>query len=212
MNFHSNERIALFIDGSNLYAAARALGFDIDYKRMLEVFEEQAIMVRAFYYTALVEDQEFSPIRPLVDWLDYNGYTMVTKPTKEFTDPTGRRKIKGNMDIELAIDVMEMLDHLDHIVLFSGDGDFRRLVEAAQRQGKRVTVISTVKSKPPMVADELRRQSDYFIELQDLQEEIARKAGQSDHPQPHHDNEDIDDDDDDDLMPLRDDDEYFGNA
>ena len=140
--------------------------------RMLKVFEEQAVLVRAFYYTALIEDQEFSPIRPLADWLDYNGYTMVTKPIKEFTDPTGRRKIKGNMDIELAIDVMEMLEYLDHIVLFSGDGDFRRLVEVAQRKGKRVTVISTVKSKPPMVADELRRQSDYFIELQDLQHEI----------------------------------------
>ena len=210
MNFHSNERIALFIDGSNLYAAARALGFDIDYKRMLEIFEEQAILVRAFYYTALVEDQEFSPIRPLVDWLDYNGYTMVTKPTKEFTDPTGRRKIKGNMDIELAIDVMEMLDHLDHIVLFSGDGDFRRLVEAAQRKGKRVTVISTVKSKPPMVADELRRQSDYFLELQDLKEIIGRKGDHGDHPaHPIHD--DIDDD----IITLHDDDdedEYFGNA
>ena len=195
MNFHSNERIALFIDGSNLYATARALGFDIDYKRMLKVFEEQAILVRAFYYTALVEDQEFSPIRPLVDWLDYNGFTMVTKPTKEFTDPTGRRKIKGNMDIELAIDVMEMLEHLDHIVLFSGDGDFRRLVEVAQRKGKRVTVISTVKSKPPMVADELRRQSDYFIELQDLQHEIAHKGGQSDYLSPHHDEDDLNDDD-----------------
>ena len=210
MNFHSNERIALFIDGSNLYATARALGFDVDYKRMLKVFEEQAILVRAFYYTALVEDQEFSPIRPLVDWLDYNGFTMVTKPTKEFTDPTGRRKIKGNMDIELAIDVMEMLEHLDHIVLFSGDGDFRRLVEVAQRKGKRVTVISTVKSKPPMVADELRRQSDYFIELQDLQHEIAHKGVQSDYLSPHHDEDDLNDDDG--LMPISDDDEYFGNA
>ncbi|MBT3989397.1 MAG: NYN domain-containing protein [Rhodospirillaceae bacterium] len=210
MNFHSDERIALFIDGSNLYAAARALGFDIDYKRMLKVFEEKAILVRAFYYTALIEDQEFSPIRPLVDWLDYNGYTMVTKPAKEFIDPTGRRKIKGNMDIELAIDVMEMLDHLDHIVLFSGDGDFRRLVEAAQRKGKRVTVISTVKSKPPMVADELRRQSDYFLELQDLKEIIGRKGDHGDHPaHPIHD--DIDDD----IITLHDDDdedEYFGNA
>ncbi len=215
MNFHPNERIALFIDGSNLYAAARALGFDIDYKRMLQVFEEKAVLVRAFYYTALVEDQEFSPIRPLVDWLDYNGYTMVTKPTKEFTDPMGRRKIKGNMDIELAIDVMEMLDHLDHIVLFSGDGDFRRLVEAAQRRGKRVTVISTVKSKPPMVADELRRQSDYFLELQDLQKLFGRKLDHGqDHHQPHslHQDDDLDEDIDDDLLPLHDEDEYFGNA
>lgn len=174
MIFYPQERIALFIDGSNLYAAARALGFDIDYKRLLELFAAKGHLIRAFYYTALVEDQEYSPIRPLVDWLDYNGYTMVTKPTKEFTDAMGRRKIKGNMDIELAIDVMEMAEHLDHIVLFSGDGDFRRLVEAVQRKGARVTVVSTVRSNPPMVADELRRQADNFFELQELMPSIAR--------------------------------------
>ncbi|MGQ9368887.1 LabA-like NYN domain-containing protein [Azospirillum sp. A39] len=164
----------MFIDGANLYAAARALGFDIDYKRLRDGFAAEGRLMRAFYYTALVEDQEYSPIRPLVDWLDYNGYTMVTKPTKEFTDASGRRKIKGNMDIELAIDVMEMADHVDHILLFSGDGDFRRLVEAVQRKGVRVSVVSTVKSQPPMVADELRRQADNFIELQDLANFIAR--------------------------------------
>jgi uncharacterized LabA/DUF88 family protein len=174
MTFYPQERIALFIDGSNLYAAARALGFDIDYKRLLEEFSSKGQLIRAIYYTALIEDQEYSPIRPLVDWLDYNGYTMVTKPTKEFTDATGRRKLKGNMDIELAIDVMEMAEHLDHIVLFSGDGDFRRLVDAVQRKGRRVSVVSTVRSNPPMVADELRRQADNFIELQDLAEIIAR--------------------------------------
>ncbi|MDE0539793.1 MAG: NYN domain-containing protein [Rhodospirillales bacterium] len=177
MNFYPEERIGLFIDGSNLYAAARALGFDIDYKLLLKVFADQGRLVRAFYYTALVEDQEYSPIRPLVDWLDYNGYTMVTKPTKEFTDTAGRRKIKGNMDIELAVDVMEMVEHLDHVVIFSGDGDFRRLVEATQRHGARVTVVSTVRSKPPMVADELRRQADYFVELLDLKDAISRDSG-----------------------------------
>ncbi len=182
MNFYPNERIALFIDGANLYAASRALGFDIDYKRLLQVFAKEVILVRAFYYTALIEDQEYSPIRPLVDWLDYNGYTMVTKPTKEFTDASGRRKIKGNMDIELAVDMMEMLDHLDHVVLFSGDGDFRRLAEATQRKGTRVTVVSTVRSKPPMVADELRRQADFFIDLEDLRPDIERTPGQI----PHH--------------------------
>ncbi|MEO5372875.1 MAG: NYN domain-containing protein [Alphaproteobacteria bacterium] len=180
MVFYPQERIGLFIDGSNLYAAARALGFDIDYKRLLEVFASKGRLIRAFYYTALVEDQEYSPIRPLVDWLDYNGYTMVTKPTKEFTDSSGRRKIKGNMDIELAIDVMEMAPHLDHIVLFSGDGDFRRLVEAVQRKGLRVTVVSTVRSQPPMVADELRRQADTFVELLELESTIARTVTQRD--------------------------------
>ncbi len=178
MDFYKNERIGLFIDGSNLYAAARSLSFDIDYKRLLSLFSREGRLIRAFYYTALIEDQEYSPIRPLVDWLDYNGYTMVTKPTKEFTDSAGRRKIKGNMDIELAIDVMEMAPHLDHIVIFSGDGDFRRLVEAIQRKGVRVTVVSTVKSQPSMIADELRRQADFFIELMDLQPEIARRSGE----------------------------------
>ncbi|MBU0726757.1 MAG: NYN domain-containing protein [Alphaproteobacteria bacterium] len=172
---YTEERTALFIDGANLYAAARALGFDIDYKRLLQYFSQKGRLLRAFYYTALIEDNDYSPIRPLVDWLDYNGYTMVTKPTKEFTDSAGRRKIKGNMDIELAIDVMEMAEHIDHIVLFSGDGDFRRLVEAVQRKGVRVSVVSTVRSNPPMVADELRRQADSFIELQEIESEIARR-------------------------------------
>mgnify|MGYP001598070033 FL=1 len=147
----------------------------------MQQFASKGHLIRAFYYTALLEDQEYSPIRPLVDWLDYNGYTMVTKPTKEFTDATGRRKIKGNMDIELAIDMMEMIDHLDHVVLFSGDGDFRRLVEAVQRRGRRVTVVSTVRSQPPMVADELRRQADVFLELQDLAPMIARDPAASEH-------------------------------
>ena len=180
MTFYPEDRLALFIDGSNLYSAARALGFDIDYKRLLEVFSKRGRLVRAFYYTALMDEQEYSPIRPLVDWLDYNGYTMVTKPTKEFTDSSGRRKIKGNMDIELAVDVMEMAENLDHVVLFSGDGDFRPLVQAIQRKGVRVTVVSTVRSNPPMAADELRRQADTFIELQDLATEIAREHGSRD--------------------------------
>jgi uncharacterized LabA/DUF88 family protein len=175
MRFYPEERVALFIDGANLHAAARALGFDIDYKRLLKYFQDQCRLIRAFYYTALIEDQEYSPLRPLVDWLDYNGFTMVTKPTKEFTDAMGRRKIKGNMDIELAIDVLDMSAHLDHVVLFSGDGDFRRLVEAVQRRGVRVSVVSTVRSQPPMVADELRRQADVFVELSDLSAEIARQ-------------------------------------
>lgn len=174
MTVYPGERTALFIDGANLYAAARALGFDIDYKKMLDVFRKEGRLIRALYYTALAEDQEYSSIRPLVDWLDYNGYTMVTKPTKEFTDSTGRRKIKGNMDIELAVDAMKMAKNLDHIIIFSGDGDFRSLVEALQYMGRRVTVVSTLVTQPPMIADELRRQADQFIDLADLESEIGR--------------------------------------
>ncbi len=175
--FYPEEKVAIFIDGSNLYAAAKSLDFDIDYKRLLKWVAARGRLVRAFYYTALIEDQEYSPIRPLVDWLDYNGYTMVTKPTKEFIDSQGRKKIKGNMDIELAIDMMEIADSVDHIMLFSGDGDFRRLVEAVQRKGVRVTVVSTIKSSPPMVADDLRRQADHYLDLDILADYIARDHG-----------------------------------
>ena len=131
-------------------------------------------LLRAFYYTALLENDEYSPIRPLVDWLDYNGFTMVTKPAREYTDSAGRRKVKGNMDIELAVNAMELAPHVDHIVLFSGDGDFRKLVESLQRQGVRVSVVSTVRSQPPMISDELRRQADNFIELDDLKDVVGR--------------------------------------
>ena len=176
MIFYKEERLALFIDGANLYSAARSLGFDIDYKRLLELFAKKGRLIRAFYYTMLVEDQEYSPIRPLIDWLDYNGYTMVTKPIKEFTDSQGRRKAKGSVDIDLAVDALEMTDKVDHILLFSGDGDFRRLVDAIQRKGVRVTVVSTVKAHPPMVADDLRRAADNFIELQELAPHIQRTS------------------------------------
>ena len=167
--------IALFIDGANLYATARALGFDIDYKRLLWEFQGRGTLVRAFYYTAIIEDQEYTSIRPLIDWLNYNGYTVVTKATKEFIDASGRRRIKGNMDIELAVDAMQLAKHVDQIVLFSGDGDFRSLVEAVQRRGVRVTVVSTISSQPPMIADELRRQADVFTDLMELQSRIGRE-------------------------------------
>ncbi len=169
-----NEKIALFIDGANLYATAKTLGFDIDYKRLLREFQSRGNLLRAYYYTAIIEDQEYSSIRPLIDWLDYNGFSVVTKATKEFVDQTGRRKVKGNMDIELAVNAMELAPHIDHMVLFSGDGDFRSVVEAVQRKGVRVTVVSTTSTQPPSVADELRRQADIFLDLVELQSKIGR--------------------------------------
>lgn len=172
--FDQREKIALFIDGANLYATSKALGFDIDYKKMLKHFRQEAYLLRAYYYTALIEDQEYSSIRPLIDWLDYNGYKIVTKPTKEFTDAMGRRKVKGNMDIELAIDALELVGTVDHYILFSGDGDFRSLVEALQRKGRKVSVVSTVSVQPPMIADDLRRQADHFIDLVSLKRDIGR--------------------------------------
>lgn len=171
---HPDERYAVFIDGANLYQTAKALGFDIDYKSLRRILREHGQLMRIYYYTALLDDQEYSPVRPLVDWLDYNGYSLVTKPLKEYTNVAGRRKYKGNMDIEIAVDIMEMCRHVEHIVLCSGDGDFRRLIEAVQRQGCKMSIVSTLQTSPPMVADELRRQADYFIDLQDMEADIAR--------------------------------------
>jgi uncharacterized LabA/DUF88 family protein len=166
---------ALFIDGANLHATARTLGFDIDYKRLLGEFEGHGTLLRAFYYTAVLEDQEYSSLRPLTDWLSYNGYTVVTKPVKEFIDAGGRRKVKGSMDVELAVDAMELADQVDQMVLFSGDGSFRPLVAAVQRRGVRVTVVSTIASQPPMIADELRRQADAFTDLMELRSRLSRE-------------------------------------
>jgi uncharacterized LabA/DUF88 family protein len=174
VTFYPTDRLALFIDGANLHAAAKNLGFDIDFKRLLEEFRKRGLLIRAYYYTTLVEDQDYSPIRPLVDWLDYNGFTLVTKPAKEYTDREGRKRYRGDMDIELAVDMLELAPKADHMVLFSGDSDFASLVAAVQRKGVRVTVVSTLKSQPPMASDDLRRQADAFVDLADLAEIVGR--------------------------------------
>jgi uncharacterized LabA/DUF88 family protein len=169
-------KIAIFIDGPNLYATSKTLGFDVDFKRLLSEFGSRGKLFRSFYYTAVIEDQEYSSVRPLVDWLDYNGYTVVTKPIKEFVDPSGRRKVKANMNVELSVNAMELAAHIDEMILFSGDGDFRSLVEAVQRRGVRVTVVSSFVCQPVMVADELRRQADEFIDLKHLESKIGRSV------------------------------------
>lgn len=183
MHLYPNERTALFIDGANLYAAARGLNIDLDFRKLTEWFRSRSHLTRAYYYTAVVEGDEFSPIRPLVDWLGYNGFNVVTKPVKRFTDAQGHTRTKGNMDVEIAVDMLEQAPRLDHAVLFSGDGDFRRLVEALQARGVRVTVISTLKTQPPQIADELRRQADAFLDLADMIGDFGRpKAPRDDRP------------------------------
>jgi uncharacterized LabA/DUF88 family protein len=178
MAFYKTERLALFIDGANLYAAGKNLGVEIDYRKLLDEFRRRGQLVRAYYYTALIENEDYSPIRPLVDWLQYNGFKVVTKPAKEFTDASGRRRVKGDMDVEIAVDMLNLSAHIDHAVLFSGDGDLTRLVEAVQEKGVRVSVVSSVRSSPVMIADELRRAADTFIELADLAELVGRPPRQ----------------------------------
>ncbi len=194
MTFYPNERLGIFIDGANLYLAARGLDFDIDYKKLLEEFRTRGRLIRANYYTALLENEEYTPIRPLIDWLDYNGFKIVTKAAKEYSDDSGRRRVKGDMDVDLAVDMMEACGYLDHIVLFSGDGDFRKVVEAVQRRGVRVSVVSTLKSSPPMASDDLRRQADAFIELADLGKLVGRERRYRDYTETTEDEGDDGDD------------------
>ena len=197
LGLREQEKTAFFLDGANLYKAARNLGFDIDYKNLLAKVQSSCQLVRASYYTAIQEDrdQDYSPLRPLVDWLDYNGYTMVTKTTREFTDQQGRKRYKGSTDIELVVDMMLLSERIDHIVLFSGNGDFRRAIEALQAKGVRVSVVSTVKSSPPMASDELRRQADTFFDLADLEKVIGRSGGPARKPKPAADYDDDYEDD-----------------
>lgn len=174
MAFYKDERLALFIDGANLYSSARALGLEIDFRKLLKEFQGRGRLLRANYYTALVESDEYSPIRPLVDWLTYNGFNVIKKAAREYIDRDGRKRFRGNMDVELAVDMLETAAHVDHIVLFSGNGDFRRLVEQVKARGVRVSIVSTNVSSPAMVSDDLRREADAFIELEDIAELIAR--------------------------------------
>ena len=175
-----SEKTALFIDGSNFYAATKSLNMDIDYAKLHAHFSQDTNLIRAYYYTAMPLDQEFSPLRPLIDWLDYNGFAVVSKLTREFTDPeSGKKRIKGNMDMEIALDMLKLAPFIDHAVLFSGDGDFCRLLEDVQGMGVRVSVVSTTKTNPPMVADSLRRMADVFIELDQIRMHIERPSRQA---------------------------------
>lgn len=169
-----NNRTAIFIDGANLYATAKALALDLDYKRLLAYYGDD--LIRAYYYSAIIEAEEFSTIRPLLDWLDYNGYKVVSKLAKEYVDARGQRKIKGNMDIELAIDAIELAihGHMDRAVIFTGDGDFKHLVSALQRHGVHVTIVSSIQTQPGMCADELRRVADAFVDLNDIADKVQR--------------------------------------
>jgi uncharacterized LabA/DUF88 family protein len=173
---YPSSQIGLFIDGPNLRATSKALGFEVDFRRLLSQFEGLGSMRRAFYYTTISDDQATCSMRPLVDWLDYNGYTVITKTAKHYVDTDGRSRMRGNTNIELAVDAMTHARQFDEMVLFSGDGNFRSMIEAVQRQGVRVTVVSTISSQPPMLADELRRQADVFIDLATLRHKLGRKA------------------------------------
>lgn len=184
MAFYKDEKLAIFIDGTNLYSAARGLGLEIDFRKLNQEFRKRGRLLRINYYTTIIETDEHNPVKPLVDWLSYNGFNTVVKPAREYTDRDGRRRFRGSMDLEIATDMLELAETIDHVVLFAGNGDFRRVVEAIKAKGVRVTVISSVKSQPQVIADELRREADAFIDLEEMAELIARPRRDSDQDRP----------------------------
>jgi uncharacterized LabA/DUF88 family protein len=177
--FYKDERIAVFIDGKSLFSCSKGLGFDIDFKLLRQEFARRGKLAKLSYFTTIVDNDEFSSVRPLVDWLSYNGYNTIAKPVKEFVDPTGRRKIKGNTTIEMTVAILDIVPFVDHIVIVTGDGDFKSLVESVQNRGVRVSVVSSIRVQPAMLADELRRQADNFIELDDLRTTIGKPQNEA---------------------------------
>lgn len=148
---------ALFIDGRSLHHDVRALNFEVDYHLLFEEFAKRASILRAYYYTT-VSGHDSVETQHLLDWLEYNGFTVRRQHAKEYDDGGGRRRTKRSIGIELAVDAMDIAKHIESIFLFSGDGSLRYLVEALQRRGVFMTVISTMRTRPgPIVADELRR-------------------------------------------------------
>ena len=176
MHFYKDERVALFVDGQNFYVTQKVLSFEVDYKQLLTLFRSRAHLIRAYYYTTLNEDLEFVSIKPLVDWLGYNGYSVVTKPARFFVDSSGQKRARTSSLIDIAVEAMRIADSVDHIVLMTGDGELCSLVSALQDRGKRVMVISTLESSSGLVSDDLRRRADQFVDLASLQPLIGRRS------------------------------------
>ncbi|WP_188129507.1 NYN domain-containing protein [Rhizobium sp. RU20A] len=174
--FDNREKVIVFIDGAHFYFVAKSLDFEIDFQKVLAYFKSEAYLVRANYYTAIAEDQEFIGLRPLVDWLDYNGYRVVTKAYKDLTDPSGKKRVRSSMEMELACDLFEQIDTADHLIIIAGDSDLARLVQTAQLKGKKVTVMSTLTGQLASISDELRRKADQFVDLSGFKEKFSRSG------------------------------------
>ncbi len=163
------ERIALFIDGANVYAAAKRLGWNFDHRKILEHFATQGRLYNAFYYTAVpypIDDKQ----KRFTDALTYMGYTVRTRPLREATDESGQTYRRANLDIELVTDLLTTEGQYDVAVLLTGDGDFERPVEVLRARGKRVVVTSILE----MTSYELRNAADTYVDLGSLRDQVER--------------------------------------
>lgn len=174
-NFQMSEKMALFIDGQSLHYTAKALGFDIDFKRLLEDFGWRGFLLRAYYYAQVREDPDANVLRPLLDWLAYNGFVVRQTISKDAHDTADRRKFKRNIGVNLAVDALELAPSIERMFLFAGDSDLATIVRAVQRRGVHVTVVSTMAAKPQVISEELRRSANSFLDLGALRAAISRR-------------------------------------
>lgn len=164
----------MLIDGPSIYQICRSLDVEIDYQALRSIFADAGYLVQARYYTTILNDQLYSPLRPLIDWLSYNGFIVVTRTMKAGQDSEQCRRLDHGIVVALAVDAIEISSRLDHVILFTGNGDFLRLVQLLQRRTVRTTVVGTVNGPSSMSSDELRRQADTFVDLRALVPFVGR--------------------------------------
>lgn len=161
----------VLIDGANMSFAMNAIGRRFDWKKLRHFFVEAdyGLCLGLRYYTAIHERADGEqPLRKIVDWLSYNGYLVVSKMTKSYENSDGSTRIKGNMDIEMATDMIRFAPRVDKIHLFTGDADFTYAVKAVQDMGVIVDVYSTMQGANSIIGDDLRRQANNYIDIGDL--------------------------------------------
>lgn len=175
--FYNTERIGLFIDGYSLYQTVRAMDLRIDYKALRDLFASKGRLNRVQYF-ATVNDHdpdEFNPQRKTFDWLQYNGFDVQTIQTRSFTGSDGEIQYRGNASVLMTCYALKHAEHLDHVVILTGNADFAPLITALQERGTRVTMVSTIKNGS-LCSDQLRRSADDFIDLEDLRQQISKPA------------------------------------
>ncbi len=169
------ERIAIFIDGANMFYAQRKIGWHIDYKKVYDFYAKQAQVYNAFYYTSVT-----NPLDPGMEGflraLTGMGYTVRRKTVKEIADQESGQIIrKANLDIEIVIDMLTTADLYDRAALISGDGDFERAVEYLRGRGKRIEGLG-VRS---MAAYDLVNAMDQYLYLEDYRDEMEKSSSSS---------------------------------
>ncbi|HOX26223.1 MAG TPA: NYN domain-containing protein [Candidatus Krumholzibacteria bacterium] len=162
------DKVAIFIDGENIHYSAKHLNMRLDYLKLCRRLAGKRRLLRAYFYTAISAQSEGKI--DFINFLKLNGFTVVTREVKSFSEPDAtNRSVRSALDMELAMDIVNLCPHVDTVILCSGDGDFRPLVEAVARRGKHVEVCALRE----MTSTDLIAAADVYVDLGSLKDEIA---------------------------------------